>query len=69
MESLIIHPESADQLSTVKAILKALKVPFETQMDSLPEQVMKSIDISLEQFDKGDTILLDEFKAKYFRKR
>jgi hypothetical protein len=69
MESIIIHPESADQLETIKAVLKALKVPFESQEDSLPAHIMKSIDMSLEQFDKGNTILLDEFKAKHFLKR
>lgn len=69
MESIIIHPESADQLETIKVILKALKVPFESQEDSLPTHVLKSIDVSLDQFDKGNTISLDEFKSKHFQKR
>lgn len=69
MESLIVHPESADQLKTIKAVLKALKVPFESQENSLPEHVLKSIDVSLEQFDKGKVISLDEFKEKHFQRR
>jgi hypothetical protein len=69
MESLIVHPESADQLKTIKAVLTALKVPFELRENSLPEHVLKSIDVSLDQFDKGNVISLDEFKEKHFQKR
>lgn len=29
MEAIIIHPENKEQLNAVKAVLKALKVPFE----------------------------------------
>jgi hypothetical protein len=69
MESLIVHPESADQLKTIKAVLTALKVPFELRENSLPEHVLKSIDVSLDQFYKGNVISLDEFKEKHFQKR
>jgi len=34
METLKIHTEDKEQLKTVKAILKALKVPFEASWES-----------------------------------
>ena len=68
MESILIHPESAEQLKTIKAVLKALKVEFETQSSALPNHVSKSIEKSIEQFEKGQTISLQEFKEKHFSK-
>ena len=68
MESILIHPESAEQLKTVKAVLKALKVPFEPQTVALPAHVSKSIEKSIKQFEAGQTISLQEFKEKHFSK-
>lgn len=34
METLTIHTEDKEQLETVKAVLKALKVPFEVSRES-----------------------------------
>jgi hypothetical protein len=65
MESILIHPESVAQLKTVKAVLKALKVPFEPQSSSLPAHVSKSI----KQFEAGHTISLAEFTEKHFSKK
>lgn len=36
METLTIHPKDKDQLTTVKAVLKALKVPFEKAEEESP---------------------------------
>lgn len=69
MGSILIHPENAAQLKTVKAVLKALKVPFEPQSVVLPSHVSASIEKSLKQFEAGDTISLEEFKEKYFSKK
>lgn len=55
MKSINIHTKNAAELKTVKE-------------DLLPEHVMKSIERSLEQFDNGNTISLEEFKAKHFLK-
>jgi hypothetical protein len=68
MESILIYPESAEQLKTVKAVLKALKVPFESQSANLPAHVSKSIEKSIKQFEAGQTISLQEFKEKHFSK-
>ena len=66
MESILIHPESAEQLKTVKAVLKALKVPFEPQATVLPAHISKSVEKSIKQFEAGQTISLEEFKRKHF---
>lgn len=65
MESIVIHPENADQLKTVKAFLKALKVPFEPQSGELPAHVIKSVEKSIKQNEAGQTISLEEFTQKH----
>jgi len=67
MESLLIHPESAEQLRTVKAVLKALKVQFEPQSTKLPVHVLKGIDKSLQQFAEGNSISLEDFSEKHLK--
>lgn len=54
METLKIHTKDKEQLETVKTILKALKVPFETSAESPydPEFVAK-IKESESQAKKG----------------
>jgi hypothetical protein len=69
MESLVVHPENAEQLKTVKAVLKALKVPFEHQSVVLPSHVSKSIEKSLNQYANGQTISLEEFTRRHFLKK
>ncbi|MEC3880974.1 DUF2683 family protein [Parapedobacter sp. 10938] len=69
MEAIMIHPENAEQLKTVKTVLKALKVPFEPQSNTLPDHVMVSIDRGIGQAAQGKTIGLDAFKDKHFLKR
>jgi hypothetical protein len=69
MESILIHPESAEQLKTVKAVLKALNVSFEPQSISLPAHVSKSIEKSIKQYEAGQTISLSEFTEKHFLKK
>ncbi|GGC50209.1 hypothetical protein GCM10011386_48030 [Parapedobacter defluvii] len=69
MEAIMIHPENAEQLKTVKSVLKALKVPFEPQSSTLPDHVKASIDKGMKQAAQGKTIGLEEFKEKHFLKR
>jgi len=69
MEAITIHPENAEQLKTVKSVLRALKVPFEPQSSTLPNHVMASIDRGMEQADQDNTISLETFKEKHFLKR
>ncbi|MGK6351259.1 DUF2683 family protein [Parapedobacter sp. DT-150] len=69
MEAIMIHPENVEQLKTVKAVLKALKVPFEPQSNTLPDHVLASIDRGMEQAAQGKTIGVEAFKEKHFLKR
>lgn len=69
MEAIMIHPENAEQLKTVKSVLKALKVPYEPQSSTLPDHVMASIDRGTKQAVQGKTIGLEAFKEKHFLKR
>jgi hypothetical protein len=69
MESLVVYTESAEQLKTVKAVLKALKVQFEPKSKTLPAHVLRSIDESIKQHDSGQTISLEEFREKYLSKK
>jgi hypothetical protein len=52
LREITIHPESEEQFETVKAVLEALKVPFDSESVKLPESVIKSIDKSLEQIEE-----------------
>jgi hypothetical protein len=69
MESILIHPDSAEQLKTVKAVLKALNVQFEPQSNTLPPHVLKSIEKGISQYDAGQCISLQEFTEKHFSKK
>ncbi|MBS1524974.1 MAG: hypothetical protein JST19_04960 [Bacteroidetes bacterium] len=68
MESILIHPESAEQLKIVKAFLKALKVPFEPQAGNLPPHVLKNIEEGIKQYESGQSISFDEFRERHFTK-
>jgi len=69
MESILVHPASTEQLKAVKAVLKALKVQFEPQSDILPPHVLKGLEKSMRQAENGETISLQEFKARHFFKK
>ena len=69
MESILVHPENAEQLKTVKAVLKALKVQFEPQATVLPHNVSKSVEKSLKQYEAGQTISLQQFTEKHLSKK
>jgi len=69
MEPLLIYPESAEQLKTIKAVLKALKVQFEPQSNTLPPHVLKIAKESIGQYENGQTISFDEFKTRHFSKK
>lgn len=58
MEALTIHPKDKDQLTTVKAVLKALKVPFEMAEEESPynPEFAAKIRRSQKQAREGKTI-------------
>ncbi|MBD3748292.1 MAG: hypothetical protein IE931_02245 [Sphingobacteriales bacterium] len=63
MEAILIHPENAEQAETVKAVLKALKVQFETQPnEDLSDFVLSGIQRGLEDVKSGRTKTFEEVK-------
>ncbi len=63
MREITIHPESEEQFETVKAVLEALKVPFESASVSLPESAIKSI-IKV----SNSLIMVRQFLCKHLKK-
>ncbi len=62
MEAIMVHPKSAEQAETVKAVLKALKVQFETHDETLPDFVIEGVQRGLEDSKAGRTKTFDEVK-------
>lgn len=70
MEALLVHPENETQLKAVKAVLEALKVPFEKhKLQKLPKHVIESIEKGVKQSGSGELISLSEFKVKHFSQK
>ncbi|MFC5283221.1 DUF2683 family protein [Pedobacter alpinus] len=62
METLIIHPESKEQLTAVKAFLKALKISFEKKEnvnDGYNEEFSAKIIKGREDIKNGKGITLE----------
>ena len=54
METLIVHPDNKEQLSALKAFMKAFKISFEEKASYDPDFVAK-IQESREQVKRGET--------------
>jgi hypothetical protein len=54
MDALIVYPENKEQLTALKAFMKAMKISFEQQKDIYPDHVIKGVKKSLEQAKNGD---------------
>ena len=52
--ALIIYPENKEQLTALKAIMKAMKITFEQKSEAYPEHVLTCIKESLKQADAGE---------------
>ncbi len=67
MEALTIHPENNEQLEAIKAVLKALKIPFSKKESTYDPKFIKKIQES-EKHQKGSVILdSDEKTDDYFK--
>ncbi len=70
METLVIHPEDAEQSETIKAILKALKVKVEVFSgasmvnEELPEYVTKLLNRALKESDQNQATSHQDFMAE-----
>lgn len=53
MDALIVYPENKDQMTALKAVMKAMKIAFVQQDEDYPEHVVAGVKESLEQADQG----------------
>jgi hypothetical protein len=53
MNALIVYPENKEQLTALKAVMKALKINFEQKSETYPEHVVIGVKESLKQDDEG----------------
>jgi len=54
MDALIVYPENKEQLTALKAVIKAMKITFEQKSEVIPQRVKDGIKESLRQADSGD---------------
>ncbi|MFF5379625.1 DUF2683 family protein [Pedobacter suwonensis] len=54
MDALIVYPENKEQLTALKAVIKAMKITFEQKSEVIPQAVKEGIKESLLQADSGD---------------
>jgi hypothetical protein len=53
MDALIVYPENKEQLTALKAVMKAMKVSFEQKSEVYPDYVIAGVKESLKQADLG----------------
>lgn len=53
METLIVHPNSKEQLAALKAVIKALKITFETKKSHYNPHFVAKIKESQQQVKDG----------------
>jgi len=56
MEALIVYPENKEQLTALKAIMKAMKINFEQKSEVYPDYVVKGVKESLRQANEGNLL-------------
>ena len=53
MDALIVYPKDKEQLTALKAVMKAMKVAFTQQEEEYPDHVLNGVKESLTQADEG----------------
>ncbi len=53
MDALIVYPENKDQLTALKAVMKAMNIAFVQQNEEYPDHVIKGVKSSIKQADEG----------------
>jgi len=65
MQSILVHPENAEQLKALKDFLIAANISFRPQAKSFPKHVAEGIEESIQQHRNGQSISLQEFRDKH----
>jgi len=53
MDALIVYPENKEQLTALKAVMKAMKISFEQKSEVYPPHVINGIKESLKEVEEG----------------
>lgn len=53
MDALIVYPENKEQLSALKAVMKAMKISYQQKGTVYPNHVITGVQESLKQADEG----------------
>lgn len=56
MDTLIVYPENKEQLTALKAVMKAMKIAFEQKAQVYPDQVVTGLKRSLGEAEQGKLI-------------
>ena len=59
METLIVHPENKEQLTAIKAVMKALKISFEEKKAEYDPEFIKMIQQGDEDIKAGKGVKVD----------
>lgn len=54
MDALIVYPENKEQLTALKAVMKAMKIAFEQKAEVYPDYVVKGVKRAIQQADNGE---------------
>jgi hypothetical protein len=63
MQTVIVHPKNKEQLSALKAFVKALKIDFETETSPYDPDFVAKIKETKKQVDEGKYTTLDPNKS------
>ena len=53
MDALIVYPENKEQLTALKAVMKAMKISFEQKSEIYPDHVINGVKESLKEAEEG----------------
>jgi hypothetical protein len=53
MDALIVYPQNQEQLTALKAVMKAMKIVFVQQDEEYPDYVINGVKESLMQSEEG----------------
>ena len=62
MNALIAYPENQEQLTALKAVMRAMKIAFVQQDEEYPDYVINGVKESLKQADEGQLTLYSGIK-------
>lgn len=53
MDALIVYPENKEQLTALKAVMRAMKISFEHKSEVYPGHVINGVKESLKEAEEG----------------